>query len=239
MLRGLFAYPVREHFVVWRSEIWPFQWKIAVSWISGFFIYQLFNPVLFAFQGPVAAGQMGMSLSIASAVGAVGAAWINTKASPFGALVARGHFRELDRIFFKTLWQSTGVIVFGAAVLLISCVIAVPRFPGLALRILPPWALGILLLNTVMNHIVCCQVLYLRAHKQEPFYVQALISALLIGISTVVLGKYFGAGAVVVGVFIQSILFGLPYPTYIFVSKRKQWHGPGMPLPDSAVASQI
>lgn len=30
------------------NEIFPYQWRIALSWISGYFIFQLFNPVLFA-----------------------------------------------------------------------------------------------------------------------------------------------------------------------------------------------
>jgi len=224
LLRGLLTFPVKEHSVGWRSEIWPFQWKIAVSWLAGYFIYQLFSPVLFAYQGPVAAGRMGMSMSIASAAGSVALAWMSTKASPFGALVARGEFRELDRLFFKTLWQSTAVITLGSAAILAIDMVAAPHYPKMALRILPPWVLALLFLNAILNHIVCSQALYLRAHKQEPFYTQALISAALIGISTLFFGKYYGADAVVVGVFAQGILFSVPYATYIFVTKRSQWH---------------
>jgi len=235
MLRGLLAYPVLEHFVGWRTEIWPFQWKIAVSWMSGFFIFQLFNPVLFAYQGPVAAGQMGMSLSIAAAVGTVGLAWISTKASPFGALVARGEYRELDRLFFKTLWQSTAVILLGSAALLTVYIAASPHYPKIAMRILPPWVLALLFVNTVANHIVTCQAFYLRAHKQEPFYVASLISAILIGASTLVLGKYYGASAVVVGVTVLGLLYGLPYATFIFLRKRKLWHVRRVTLANAAV----
>ncbi len=45
--------------ISWRREVWPFQWKIAVSWLCDYFIFQLFTPVLFAFRGPVEAGQDG------------------------------------------------------------------------------------------------------------------------------------------------------------------------------------
>lgn len=44
------------------NEIFPYQWRIALSWISGYFIFQLFNPVLFATEGAIVAGQMGMIL---------------------------------------------------------------------------------------------------------------------------------------------------------------------------------
>ena len=46
--------------ISWRREVWPFQWKIAVSWLCDYFIFQLFTPVLFAFRGPVEAGRLGM-----------------------------------------------------------------------------------------------------------------------------------------------------------------------------------
>ena len=48
--------------VLYMKEIFPYQWRIALSWVSGYFIFQLFNPVLFATEGAKVAGQMGMTL---------------------------------------------------------------------------------------------------------------------------------------------------------------------------------
>ena len=70
------------------KEVWAFQWRIAVSWLCGYFIFQLYNPVLFAYHGAVTAGQMGMSLSLANALISVAISWVNTKAAPFGAMIA-------------------------------------------------------------------------------------------------------------------------------------------------------
>lgn len=224
MVTHLLTYKVREHFVGWRAEIWPFQWRIAISWICGYFIFQLFNPVLFAYQGPVVAGQMGMSLSISASIGAVAMAWINTKASPFGTLVARGEIGKLDTLFFRTLWQSTTLLVCGAAAFLIVLIVGGSHFPKLASRVLPPWAFALLLLTTIMGHIVFSEALYLRAHKQEPFLIQAVTVAIMLGCATWLLGKYLGAGAVTVGYFFIGGLFGIASGTYIFVTKRREWH---------------
>ena len=119
LLGNLLRYPVAEHFVGWRKEIWPFQWKIAISWMCGYFIYQLFSPVLFAFQGAEVAGRMGMSLNVATGIGSIAIAWMNTKASPFGALVARREYEQLDHLFFRTLKQSTALLIFGAGLFLL------------------------------------------------------------------------------------------------------------------------
>jgi hypothetical protein len=224
LLHGLLVYPVGENAVGWRSEIWPFQWKIAISWLCGYFIVQLFTPVLFAYQGPIVAGKMGMSLTISTAIGSVALAWMSTKASPFGAMVARGQFKELDELFFRTLWQSTALLVTGATVFLLALLIGGPSFPNLAMRVLPPWVFALLLFGTILNHIVTSEALYLRAHKREPFLPQAVISAILIGSLTFWLGKYYGANAVVVGLIVQGVIFGLPSGTYIFVTKRREWH---------------
>ncbi len=106
--------PNRIH---WMKEVWEFQWRIAVSWLCGYFLFQLYNPVLFAFHGPVVAGQMGMSLSISTALLNVSISWINTKAAPFGAMIARREFKQLDRVFFKSMGQSIAVCVAGALVI--------------------------------------------------------------------------------------------------------------------------
>jgi len=47
--------------VNWWGEIWQVQWRTAVSYLSGYFTYYIFTPILFHFHGPVVAGQFGMS----------------------------------------------------------------------------------------------------------------------------------------------------------------------------------
>jgi hypothetical protein len=92
------------------------------------------------------------------------------------------------------------------------------------MRVLSPGVFALLLLGTVINHVTTSEALYLRAHKQEPFLAQAVISAVLIGFLTFYLGKNFGVNALVVGLFAQGVLFGLPSGIYIFVKKRREWH---------------
>lgn len=224
MLRRLIRHPVTIHNIGWRREIWPFQWRIAISWICYYFILQFFNPILFAFQGPIAAGQMGMSLSIATSIGGVGLAWMNTKASPFGNMIARGEIAKLDDLFSRTLLQSTLLLLVSASIFFAVLLIGLDRFPKFAMRVLSPWAFGLLLLTTIMNHIVFCETIYLRAHKREPFLVQSIMVAILLGSSTIVLGKYWGANAVAAGNFVFGGLFGLASGTYIFITKRREWH---------------
>lgn len=226
LLKNLLFYPVGENYVGWRREVWPFQWRIALSWLCGFFIFYIFNPLLFVYQGPVEAGRMGMSLTVSGAVGGVAMAWMSTKASPFGSLVARNEIETLDRLFFRTLWQSTILCAAGAAVLFLCLFLGGPHYPKLAARFLTPWALGMLLLATLVNQVLFSEALYLRAHKCEPFLVNSVTGAFITLGTSWVLAKFWGANAVALGICLTTALIGLPWGTYIFVSKRRQWRRP-------------
>lgn len=211
--------------ISWRKEIWPFQWKIALSWLSGYFIFNLFTPVLFAYRGPVEAGQMGMSLTIANAIMAIPIAWMNTKAPFFGALIAKGDFQELDRLFFSTLSKSLGIMVFLA--ILISVVVFCLHFYGakIASRVLEPHTFAILMLTTTIVYIGYAQATYLRAHKEEPFLGISVLSGLLVGVFSIPLAKSFGSLGLMMGYLGMTMVIGLVWGPWIFYSKRRAWYG--------------
>ena len=95
--------------VSYKTEIFPYQWKIALSWASGYFVFQLFNPVLFATSGAVVAGQMGMTLAAVNGIASFSSSWISTKVPTFSGLIALRDYVKLDRLFNITMKQ-LGVI---------------------------------------------------------------------------------------------------------------------------------
>jgi hypothetical protein len=224
MLLPLMRLKSPVHGVSWRTEIWPFQWKIAVSCIASYFIYPLFSPVLFSYRGAAEAGRMGMSLNIANALAAVALAWINTKASPFGNMIARRDFRTLDRVFFRTLIQSGALLLSGEAIVLMSLFFIGQHFPRISARMLPLPVFALLMFAIFLNHLVLSEALYLRAHKREPFLVLAVLTGVLTALSTVLMGKLWGATGIVVGYFICGGVLYLSGGTYTFVRLRRLWH---------------
>lgn len=230
--------------ISWRDEIWPFQWKIGLSWLSGYFIFELFAPVLMRVRGPVAAGQMTISLSVTTALSALALAWVTTKSAPFGSLIARREWAKLDRAFFPCLWQSTTVLAltgaafWGASLYLNHLGLVNPLAQHLSRRILNPQSLALLLGATLINHVVIAQSIYLRAHKQEPFLALSLSGGVLVGLSTVILGRLFGAAGMMGGYFGISLVVGLGAGTWLFLQKRREWHDdpPEAALPASGPA---
>jgi hypothetical protein len=224
LLLGLFRFDPGPHRIRWQTEVWTFQWRIAVSWLCGYFIFQLYNPVLFSYKGAVAAGQMGMSLSLANALQSVAVSWVNTKAAPFGSLIARRQYAQLDKVFFSALRQSFTVCAAGAFIIWLAAIWMNWAHLGLAHRILDPASLGILLFTTLLNTIVWAEATYLRAHKQEKFLQISILGAILVGCSTYFLGKTFGAFGMVTGSLLIGVFMGLPLGTYTFLKYRRQWH---------------
>jgi len=224
LLLPLLGYRTGAFAVSWRNEIFPFQWRIAVSFFCSYFIYPLFSPVIFAYRGATEAGRMGMSLTIATSITTLAFAWINTKASPFGNMIARRDFANLDHVFFRALLQS-GVLLLGADAGFLGTLFALTRYlPRLASRMLPIPLFALLLLAVFLNHIVNCEAVYLRAHKREPFLILAVLAALVIASSTLVTGRLWGVAGVVIGYFLCGGALYVVAGTSIFARCRRLWH---------------
>jgi hypothetical protein len=209
--------------ISWWGEVWPMQWKIALSWVSGYFIFYLFNPVLFHYHGPVVAGQMGMTLSVSSALLAAGTTWINSKSPEFGKMIAKREWYHLDKMFFRVLLQSIGVAVIGAVVGwgIISYLQANYK---IGQRFIPANQAGLLLGAICVHIIINAFAVYLRAHKKEPLMWFSIFVALLQGSVTWYFGMNNGSFGVTAGFFAVSALVTLPLLLIIWRHCRVRWH---------------
>lgn len=210
------------------KEIFPFQWKIALSWISGYFIFQLFNPVLFATEGAVIAGQMGMTLTAINAIQAFSMSWINTKIPLYSQLIAQKDYVQLDQIFNKTLKQMTNVclgllVLFFVFIWLLN--ITQFRLGGnvLADRFLSYAPMFLVALPMYLQQYVYSWATYLRCHKQEPFLLNSVVCGVASCLSTLILGKLFGLYGITIGYCIIAIL-SLPWGYWIYKTKKAEWH---------------
>src|SRR6266568_7673169 len=209
--------------ISWHREVWPFQWKIAVSWLCDYFIFQLFTPVLFAFRGPVEAGRMGLSMNVVTQMSAMMLAWMTTKAAPFGSLIAKNKIRELDSLFFRALRQSISLFAAGALLIMFGVLLAPYIMPRLSQRI-EDWPIFLLLLLTALSsHVVQSEAIYLRAHKCEPFLIQSILIATSTAASVVIFAKISGALGVSLAYFAVLGVAGVVSATAIFLTKRSQW----------------
>jgi hypothetical protein len=223
LLLGLLRRPSCANRIHWKKEVWPFQWRIAVSWFCGYFIFWLFNPVLFAYRGPVEAGRMGMSLSLANAIMSIAVSWVSTKSAPFGMLVARKEYSQLDQTFFRALWQSSAAAVAGALAAWLGTTLLNLQHIRFAQRLLDPNSIAILMLYMIANVIIFAEAYYLRAHKQEVLLMNSVAGAAVVTACTLIFGRAYGATGIVVSCSIANLL-GLLWATQKFQKYRRLWH---------------
>ncbi|ECN4150781.1 hypothetical protein ZB34_24365, partial [Salmonella enterica subsp. enterica serovar Kentucky] len=99
--------------ISWVNEIFPMQWRIALSWMSGYFIYFVMTPIAFKYFGAIYAGQLGMSLTLCNMVMATGLAWISTKYPKWGVMVSNKQLAELSKSFKSAVMQSSFFVLTG------------------------------------------------------------------------------------------------------------------------------
>jgi hypothetical protein len=209
--------------ISWWSEIWPMQWKIALSWISGYFLFQMFTPILFHYHGSVIAGQMGLTLSASSALLGASITILNTKSPQFSMLIAQRNWKALDRLFHRVTAQSVAIATAGA--ILGSCVIwYLQAHSALGQRFLPAPQAALLLLTTALIVVIYALATYLRAHKQEPLMYMSVGTAILQGAATWYLGKHYASRGVIIGYFATTIAVSLPSVYLIWRRRRSLWH---------------
>ncbi len=230
LLVDLLTHSTVGRHVSWQKEIWPFQWRIAISWMSGYFIYQTFNPFLFAFKGPVAAGQMGMSLSLANSLMVIAMAWVSTKAAPFGTLIAQKRYPQLDKLFFQALRQSTFVAALGAIVVWSGTTYLHSTHSPYAHKLLSPAPFALLLIAAIANHLFGSMGTYLRAHKQEKLFQLSLSIAVAVLLSNYFFAKSVGAPGMVAGYLVIIAVLGTGCGTWIFRKYRRLWHSNDQPV---------
>lgn len=214
--------------ISYKNEIFPYQWRIAVSWISGYFIFQLFNPVLFATEGPKVAGQMGMTMQALNALQALTLAWINTKIPRLSGYIALRNYADLDKLFVATFKQ---VISVGFLVLLVF-VLVIGYFQEFNIKIiamdignrfLPIIPLMLMAWSVFTMFPINCWAIYLRSHKKEPLMCNSLVMGILCCISTITFGELYGLYGITISFAVLRII-SLIWVHWVYKKKKKQWH---------------
>ncbi|MEE9910675.1 MAG: hypothetical protein K4571_03025 [Deltaproteobacteria bacterium] len=212
--------------IKWSRDMLPMQWRIALSWMSGYICFYLFTPVLFKYHGPVVAGQMGMTWSLVGVIGLMAGSWLRPRVPQLAMHASRRKYPELDRLF----WRVTRMVILTAVITALSIFIFVilinwvdmPVARKLSSRLFAPDVVAILLLAQILQVSSMPFSSYMRAHKQEPIVHLSVIAAVMIGLSTLTLGKYYGGFGVAWGYLMATVII-IPFVIIIWHKRRKAW----------------
>lgn len=221
-LKTLLNNRLYEHRILWNKEILPMQWRIAISWISGYFVFLFVTPVVFKYHGPIAAGQIGVSFTLTSFLGSIATAWLYPNVPKFGIFIAKKEYGELDNLFWRiTKIVSIATLIAALLFFLLILIINELNMP-LAKRLLPPFLFGIFILSQVIAILTYPFSSYLRAHKKEPLLVLSITQGILTALVAIIIGK-FSLKYMLLG-FLSINLIILPWVIIVWLRSKKKWH---------------
>lgn len=200
-------------------DIFPLQWRIAISWISGYFIFNFMTPIAFSELGAAEAGKIGIALTMFSAISSIGLSWVSAKIPEFSRLIALGNRQSLNQVFVR---QTLGSLCATAMILILTILlikIASFHFSGIEGRLPSIFVLSLLASSTFANVLIFAMAAYMRAHKEEPLLALSCVQAVMTAT-----GVYFviGRGLTETVLVYSSIIIcvSLPWCALVF---HKYW----------------
>lgn len=227
LLINVYKEPILDR-VRYVSEIFPYQWRIALSSLSGYFIFYFLTPILFKYQGAIVAGQVGLTISIISTVQAMSMSWLNTKTPLYSRLIALKQYDELDHVFAKTMKQMLSIcsclMILAALVLtFIDYIDLTIGNTKIANRFLIGVPLIFLMIAYFSDQFTFSWASYLRCHKKEPFLWLSIVSGLLC-LAAVFISAQFASISVVVFCYMLARLVAVPWGYVVYRRCKTKWH---------------
>lgn len=208
----------------WHRDIWPFQSRMAVSWIASYIIFQAQVPLLYMLASPVEAGRFGITIQIFQALNTSANIFLTYNVRHWTRLSANNELKKLDRSFLNVLFLTTGLMAIGCMVVLFGFwlidqmgLVMAERFPNRELMFL--YAIA-----ATSNQIFFSLGYYFRASGTEPLWWISTLAATMILLVPLVLGTSYDIVVASWSFFATSIfILGILAVVYsYFLSTRRK-----------------
>lgn len=232
---SLGAYLLWRHFAValrqlWRMaasgatyDWWPefsrLIWRYAISWCSGYFIFQLFVPLSFYYFGSEHAGRVGMSITAWTAGFSIASCWIQSVVPRVNMLIEVRDWAALDRLFFRRTALLMATMVSGGALYFALSMLFSDFF--IFHRLLSLRAMFILFVCWLCQSWVNAIAIYLRGHKEEPLMQLSAVSGVYVGVTTYLCARFLPPDYIFVG-FLSSYIWGIPLVYRIYLRYKRR-----------------
>ena len=217
---GLFRLRYAQQQLEARATLWSLQWRLGLIWGSGFLLTQIYVPILLAFDEPVAAGQLGLTLAIANMIALISQSWLTSAYPRMASCAAQQNWHTLFVIFQRVFLISMAFYLL--AVLGLSLILMHPSLATYAQRLLPQATFLALLGAIFINQICAALAAHIRASGREPFVWVTLMTALLTLLGVLVLVGDYGVNGLVTVMLTVQILFALPLYIWVWRVQLKQ-----------------
>ena len=213
-----FSYP-------WKKEILPLFKKYILSFVSGYFLFQIYTPLMHLFHGAEYSGKVGITMSLVTAAFQLANIFIYTITPQINMLIEKKDWKMLDNLFRNRLLLSlcSYIFLWGCFAIFVYFFADFAFIPQILSRFLSYKGISILVFCYFIQLFVNSWAVYLRGHKQEPYWLTGIFAAVWVFLLTLLAGKMLSPDLFFIGLLSQYI-WGLPVSYIIYRNDKKKWH---------------
>lgn len=205
----------------WRREVFPFQWRIAVSWMSGYLMYQLFTPLVFIHLGAATAGQLGLTIAIFTAIQSLGVSWFNARVPLMARFISQGKRVELNALFRVTFIRATALTLIGCLCVLTAVVFMRHLHFRQIDRLVDLPTIAVIAMGIVGNTVIYGAATYMRAHGKEPM-LPVSVTAAVLTLAAAYISSKFGTFPTMLSQTIITFFIVAPWTAILFNRYSRQ-----------------
>lgn len=210
--------------MLWKKEIWPMQWRLAIQGMIGYFMFSFFVPVIFQYHGAVEAGKIGLTWQIVATLQLLTLSLVQTKVPKLGIMIAKKDYDSLDRLWWKITISSMVFITIAGSLFVLSIYVLQALDIYISERLLGILPTGMFVVALIFAHFTQCCAAYLRAHKKEVLTLPGVVTGLVAGVLIWWLGRVYGTTGAVMAYMIVTLFISFPAVVYIWHRSRIAWH---------------
>jgi hypothetical protein len=220
---GLLVRRVTDHTTPPDGGLVRVQWRTGTAMLAWWVSPQALTPIALATHGASVAGQVGMSLAIATAPFVLASAWLQGRYPRYGALIARGMVDALRSVAVAATWQALAVCAIGTAAATWAVWLLGILVPSVANRALPALAICVLGAANLAWLVVQSLASYLRAWREEPLMEATVAGALVVMGGTLVVSAATSPGRTIMAYSLLVVVGMLPIVLLQF--RRQRFRG--------------
>ena len=197
------------------------RYQYITSWVSGYFMFFMIVPLVMLFEGPIVAGQIGVSLTLIKSISAISLAPIESSLTDIGKAYGQRN-RSLFEKYFKNAFTLGVIIYIFSALFSIFLLMLLNNLPIFEGR-LPELKLYFILLIAEFAYFIISSIAKkVRVLLKEPFAIINIFLAFLIFCNAIIFLNFFNLYIWSIMQAMVYILIGIPlfYKKYIVSFKN-------------------
>lgn len=192
---------------IWRAELWPLQWRVAMGWLGPFLTSSLMTSIVFRVVSPERAGQYGLTMTLSGVIMALAGNWTTTRLPEFGTCFARADMRRFLSEFRRSFFASCLLGFLAASASVVGLFGLRTFLPWLGARLLPPvefiTAMAIVVVTISLNGVA----VFFRSQKTEPFPRLVAVCSLITLVGGYAAAHWYGSlGCLIVQLSILTLI---------------------------------